>query len=65
VLAFARSDNCSAGSVSRTKGNRCGAAGVSGNGVHGCWSRSGVDDDEIDVDASLAVGVATGVKFSV
>jgi hypothetical protein len=52
------------GNVSRTMGNRCGAAGVSNNGVDGCWSRSGVDDD-IDVAASASGGVAGGVKFSV
>jgi hypothetical protein len=45
-------------------GNRCGAAGVSDNGVDGCWSRSGVDDD-IDVASGVAGGVARGVKFSV
>jgi hypothetical protein len=51
----------SAGIVSRTMGNRCGAAGVNDNGVDGCWSRSGVDED-IDVAVAVAVGVARGVN---
>jgi hypothetical protein len=62
VLALTRSGSGSAGSVSRTMGTRCGAAGVSDNGVDGCGSRSGVDDD---IDVALAGGVARGVKFAV
>jgi hypothetical protein len=51
----------SVGSVGSTSGNKCGTAGVNDNGIKGCWSRSGVDDGT-DVAASVARGVATGVK---
>jgi hypothetical protein len=64
MLALTHSGTGSAGIVSRTMGNRCGAAGVSENGVDGCWSRSGVVDD-MDVASGVAGGVARGVKFSV
>jgi hypothetical protein len=64
VLVLASSGRGSSRRVSRTSGNRCGAAGVSDNGVDGCWSRSGVDDG-IDVAASVAGGLARGVDFSV
>jgi hypothetical protein len=62
LLALARSG--STGSVGRTRGNICGAAGVRDNRINGCGSRSGIGDS-VDGPASVAGGLASGVQFSV